>query len=668
VVNPTDLAYPDALPATSRLHCYVLEKVLGQGGFAITYLAHDTYLDQAVAIKEYLPVEVAQRDVGGTVRARTIEHRERYQWGLDRFLSEARTLARFDHPNIVRVLSVFEQNGTAYMVMRYENGTNLATLLDRRNTLPESQLLGILLPILDGIELVHDAKFIHRDIKPDNIYVRADDSPVLLDFGAARESLGQPRTMTALVTSGYTPFEQYQSDPCGPWTDIYSLGATCYRAISGISPADALTRVKSSLGSLDDPLVPACVIGKGRYSEPLLIAIDQALKISEKQRPQSVREWRQMMAPSTLVKAQPSPGSKPAQGASTPKVEVDPASARKDESTTPQQKPSQRSSLWVPVLWAAAISVLVSVGVITAWLLLGPQAQPPPAAPIQPAPAATASAAPAPTAPAPAPPTVPAATDHAIAVPDTKPPLATEPPEPRRTLASSDHTAKPHAAPGAQRNATSGAGLEAHPPAPLPATSGGNAGARRAPPPAASQASASLAETSGAMKPAEPTPAPPPARAVPTVESSTAPASPVAPVSVAPVAVAPAAPDTAAAVAPAKAEHPAANAAEPESPSRPRRAAKPAGVPQDDETLAAAGDPDALLRVGELYAAGKSGYPNPFFAYVYFKLALLGGKREAESRLKEQAQKLQPPEIRQADLKVDSLRKIFADAAREGTH
>ncbi len=283
MVKATDLTYPDALLSDSRLHCYVLESVLGQGGFAITYLARDTYLDQSVAIKEYFPVDIAQRDAGETVRARTIDFRERYRWGLDRFLFEARTLARFDHPNIVRVLSVFEQNGTAYMVMRYENGANLSTLLDHVRTLPEPQLLGILLPILEGIELVHEAKFIHRDIKPDNIYIRADDSPVLLDFGSARQALGEPRTMTALVTSGYTPFEQYQSDTTwGPWTDIYSLGATCYRAISGVSPADALTRVKSSLGSLDDPLVAAQVVGKVRYSQSLPNAIDQALKISEK--------------------------------------------------------------------------------------------------------------------------------------------------------------------------------------------------------------------------------------------------------------------------------------------------------------------------------------------------------------------------------------------------
>src|ERR1700752_3099805 len=135
----SESAYPDALPAQSRLHWYVIERVLGQGGFVITYLARDTNLDQAVAVKEYLPVEVATRRADATVGARTGEHDERYRWGLERFIREARTLARFDHPNIVRVLSVFELNGTAYMVMRFEEGETLAAHLKRRQGLPEAE-------------------------------------------------------------------------------------------------------------------------------------------------------------------------------------------------------------------------------------------------------------------------------------------------------------------------------------------------------------------------------------------------------------------------------------------------------------------------------------------------------------------------------------------------
>jgi len=290
----TEQAYPDALQPQYRLHWYTIERVLGQGGFGITYLARDTNLDQLVAIKEYLPVEVATRRPDATVRSRNEGQRERYRWGLDRFIQEARTLARFDHPNIVRVHSVFEFNGTAYMVMRFEEGDNLASLLERRGTLSERDLLRILMPILDGLELVHNAGFIHRDIKPDNIHIRSDGSPVLLDFGSARHSLGKAQTLTILVAPGYAPFEQYysSSENQGPWTDIYGLGATCYRAIAGIAPMDAITRSKGILGSTREVLVPARNIGSGRYSTQLLAAIDHSLEFSEKNRPQTVAEWR----------------------------------------------------------------------------------------------------------------------------------------------------------------------------------------------------------------------------------------------------------------------------------------------------------------------------------------------------------------------------------------
>jgi len=152
----------------------------------------------------------------------------------------------------------------------------------------------VLLPILDGLELVHNAGFIHRDIKPDNILIRSDGTPVLLDFGSARYAVGQSRTVTILVAPGYAPFEQYYSsgENQGPWTDLYGLGATCYRAIAGRAPLDAIARSKGILGSTQELLVPATAVGSGRYSERLLKAIDHALAFGEKERPQTIAEWR----------------------------------------------------------------------------------------------------------------------------------------------------------------------------------------------------------------------------------------------------------------------------------------------------------------------------------------------------------------------------------------
>ena len=316
----SDAAYPDALPSQYRLHWYVLERVLGQGGFGITYLARDTNLDQAVAIKEYLPVDVATRRADSTVRPRSDDQAERYRWGLERFIREARTLARFDHPNIVRVLSVFEQNSTAYMVMRFEEGENFGALLERRHTVSEDELMRVLLPVLDGLKLVHDAGFIHRDIKPDNIHIRADGSPVLLDFGSARLSHGHAHTVTILVAPGYAPFEQYYSsgEDQGPWTDIYSLGATCYRALSGAAPMDAIARSKGILGSTRELLVPAAAVGAGRYSERLLKAIDHALAFAEKDRPATIDEWRKELGGAKPPARQPQAPAAPARAATAP--------------------------------------------------------------------------------------------------------------------------------------------------------------------------------------------------------------------------------------------------------------------------------------------------------------------------------------------------------------
>jgi serine/threonine protein kinase len=290
----TDDVFPEALPTSCRVLWYVIERVLGQGGFGTTYFARDTNLDRPVAIKEYLPLDVAVRGSESSVRPKTQALGERFMWGKDRFKREAQTLAQFDHPNIVRVQAVFEANDTVYMVMRFEEGDNLGKLLDERHTLTEPELLNILLPVLDGLTLVHEAGFIHRDIKPENIHMRRDGSPVLLDFGSARQPADRSQ-MTVLVARGYAPLEQYYSDPAqqGPWTDIYALAATCYRVVSGVAPTDVLDRIKGKgLGTVTDGLRPAIQVGRGRFSEHLLRAIDHGLELQGANRPQSIKQWR----------------------------------------------------------------------------------------------------------------------------------------------------------------------------------------------------------------------------------------------------------------------------------------------------------------------------------------------------------------------------------------
>ena len=287
------------LPVGYRLHWYEIASVLGVGGFGITYLAHDGNLKRKVAVKEFLPSELSVRRPDATVEPVSEEEAPTYQWGLARFLSEARTLAQFTHPHIVRVHSVFEANNTAYMVMDYESGESLASAFRRLPMRAEAVLVPLLLGLMDGLEEVHEAGFIHRDLKPGNIFVREDASPVMLDFGSARQALGvETRTLTSLVSPGYAPFEQYnasrEGDKQGPWTDIYALGATMYRAIAGKGPVDALTRAGAILRGHKDVLVPAGEVGEGRYSKWFLEAVDRALAFQPEARPQSIAEWRDM--------------------------------------------------------------------------------------------------------------------------------------------------------------------------------------------------------------------------------------------------------------------------------------------------------------------------------------------------------------------------------------
>ncbi len=607
-----DPAFPDALPAHYRLHWYVLERVLGQGGFGITYLARDSNLDAAVAIKEYLPIDVATRRGDGTVRSRTDDQQERYRWGLERFIQEARTLARFDHPNIVRALSVFEHNSTAYMVMRFEEGQNLGALLEQRRTLPEAEIRAVLLPILDGLALVHGAGFIHRDIKPENIHIRSDGTPVLLDFGSARSALGHARTVTILVAPGYAPFEQYYAngENQGPWTDIYGLGATCYRALSGAAPMDAIARSKGVLGSTREILEPATHVGAGRYSARFLRAVDHALEFSEKDRPQSVVEWRaELLGDAATVNA--------ANRAGADGVPAVPISA---------------GGMRGPLVWTT-LGALIAFGTAAWWLaprdeqsrLAALEAQlaemkrsaaaqpltatpPAPAAPGKAAPPAQspeAGAGAASVTPPPAPAPSPASAAVAQPAPPALPVAPKAPPELRKAP-------EPRLSP--------------KPIAPAPAS-------------VAVTRSAAVAKPEEARTTVAPTPSPPePVPPLPASEGKSADTAP-APVTSPPPAAEPKAIET---------RTPVAEAARP--PSEPRAAF------EYWRKRAGEGDAEALFRMGEMYATGSGGNKvNNKDAYIRYALAARAGHAGARARQDEVAQRMQRAEVRAAD---DYLEKV----------
>ena len=293
----------DVLASGTRIEEFAIERELRSGGFGVTYLARDRSLGRVVAIKEYLPREWGGRRADGAVGPRSASCAEDYRWGLTRFLDEARILARLDHARIVRVYRVIEARGTAYMVMEYVEGRNLEETLEAEGPWPEARVRALLEALLPGLATVHEAGLLHRDIKPSNVMLRADGTPVLIDFGAARYAAGaHSRSLTSVLTPGYAPHEQYQSaGKQGPWTDIYALGAVAYRALTGRPPAEATERVDSIARGAradarahrnPDPLPPVSAAAAGTVSDAFGAAMTAALSVWPEDRPRDVAAWR----------------------------------------------------------------------------------------------------------------------------------------------------------------------------------------------------------------------------------------------------------------------------------------------------------------------------------------------------------------------------------------
>ncbi len=287
-VDPSTRVDYTALPSGALVGRYEVVRVLGQGGFGITYLARDIQLDREVAIKEYLPAALAVRQDGSSVLPRSNEAAGDFDWGRSRFIEEGRTLANLhEAPSIVKVFDFLEANGTAYIVMELLRGETLEERVGVDGPLSPGAFEAILWPLIAGLQRVHEAGFLHRDIKPANVMLGAQDKATLIDFGASRVAVaGRSRVMTAIFTPGYAAPEQFSSARQGTWTDIYGLAATLHYALTGKAPPSAVDRL------MNDTYEPLVDRQPRLISRSLLAGIDAALSIHAEERPQTIADWR----------------------------------------------------------------------------------------------------------------------------------------------------------------------------------------------------------------------------------------------------------------------------------------------------------------------------------------------------------------------------------------
>lgn len=432
----------DLLPKGTRLHEFEITGLIGEGGFGVVYQAYDHLLLRRVALKEYLPAALAAHGQDQSVVLRSQRHADSYAKGLESFVNEARLLARFDHPALVKVHRFWQANDTAYLVMPYYEGPTLKAAVQAMADPPdEAWLRDLLEPLLDALELLHRQDCLHRDIAPDNILLPEVGHPVLLDFGAARRVIGDmSQALTVMLKPGYAPIEQFAEMPGirqGPWTDLYALGAVLHWIIAGQTPPPAVGRM------LRDPYEALTVRVAGRYSEALLHGIDRCLALKGEDRPQSVAQLRALLEPATLGPAQtqapatattpaapakaeasPEPTTAPATTASTtPKAQT--LAPPQAPAPIPTQTPATTSKTgthwrqhrhWQRSAAVASLAVLAS-SLLLGWLLEAPE---PPA--LQPAglgqPTAAAQAGPAESAATPRPP----ASDPVAMTPPAAPP------------------------------------------------------------------------------------------------------------------------------------------------------------------------------------------------------------------------------------------------------
>ena len=371
----TDPERRDALPVGAVLRDFTIQAVIGHGGFGIVYRAGHNELDLTVAIKEYLPVELAVRE-GATVQPRSGTDRKDFEDGLRRFRDEAQALIDFDsHPSIVSCRDFYRANGTAYLVMAYEEGQSLAELLASREAegrpFTESELLAVMTPVLEGLERVHAAGVLHRDIKPSNILIRRSDGrPVLIDFGAAKQAAAKYTKSQAPYTEGYAALEQVaDTGKLGPWTDMYGVGAVMWRMVAGGNrpwepphPVRVELRSHAVVDETEDPMPPARELGRGRFAPQLLEAIDRCLRLRGSERIQGSRELLEALRAGSDQSA--SPVSVEASEPSTKRpVAVEMGEKSGSEARVPGSRNAKRWAGWMTLAGVAVAFCLA----LAAW-------------------------------------------------------------------------------------------------------------------------------------------------------------------------------------------------------------------------------------------------------------------------------------------------------------
>ena len=449
--------HPHTLPPGTRLLEFEVRETVGEGGFGIVYAAWDHSLDRRVALKEYMPSSLASRSGQSQILPRSERHRETFEAGLKSFVNEAKMLAQFDHPSLLKVYRFWEANGTAYMVMPFLEGSTVRdTVRGLAEPPDEAWIRSLLTPLFDALAMLHAAKIYHRDIAPDNIHLLADTGlPLLLDFGAARRVIGDmTQALTAILKPGYAPVEQYADIPGlkqGPWTDVYALAAVVHWIVTGKTPPPSVGRM------FDDAHVPLAQRAAGRYSPVFLEAIDRALVVMPDKRTQTVEAFRndlEGLAPAatgiTLTHAAaavpvtrgPVPPTSPPMLVTRPVTQGPRGTTQLDPATQTLRMPSRDpeplpvaaipvatpSRRWViPVVVVVALAVAGAISFVVVGRSLTPPAADATAKPAKPDIAAVPAMT-VPTATATAPETAPAASSTA-ALPPVSPPVIASPTE-----------------------------------------------------------------------------------------------------------------------------------------------------------------------------------------------------------------------------------------------